>query len=547
MSSDLNTPLRVSENVLRVEADNRADKVEVVFSSGPTVLVKLGETLLRVAEANQVPLESGCRMGLCGADPVRILAGAENLSPPSGGERATLRRVGLPPDCRMACVARVRGAVCVSPTVERGASPSSPPAPPFVPKVGTRELTCDVRRVVVIGNGAAGTTAAVELRERHSEAEITVLGAEPYDFYNRMIVHELVTESLAINQLYLLPRDWADSRRVRYLRGVSARSINRTRQEVLTDEGEVLSYDRLILATGARCFVPSIEGVGLRGSFVLRTIDDAVQLQQHIRGRRCRSAVIIGGGLLGLEAAFCISKLGVRVFVLDRAPWPLSRQLDQPAGALLAQLMNDLGIRVVSQTQARQIVGSEWVEGVILSNGQQIKAELCLVATGITPDVSLAQAAGLTIDRGIVVDAHMQTSDPHVYAVGDAASYQGQVFGLWTAAVDQAHIAVENLLGGNVQYNGTVPPTKLKVAGIDVHSVGEINAGGEAGQDLRVDDGGVRKYRKLVLREGRVCGGVLIGHPDLHDVVSEAVKSRIDVRDQLGDLERGTWSVLAAR
>jgi NAD(P)H-nitrite reductase large subunit len=189
------------------------------------------------------------------------------------------------------------------------------PAPGFA-------ISEDVRRVVVIGAGAAGVNAAVEVRKLHPEGEVTLIGDEPYDFYNRMAIGKLVSEATAIDKLYLMPRDWAAARRIRYLRGVSSTAIDRTKREVRTDEGESIPYDRLLLATGAQSFVPEIEGFGLEGTFVLRTIEDAVQVQQYIRRQRCRRALIIGGGLLGLEAAHSITELGAYAFVLDRNEWP---------------------------------------------------------------------------------------------------------------------------------------------------------------------------------------------------------------------------------
>ena len=213
--------LKVAETVLRAQTEDRAERTEVVFMPGPTVLARLGDSLLRVAQANQVPLESGCRMGLCGADPVRILHGLEHISPPTAGERATLKRLGLPADCRMACTARVRGPVTLTPGLDL--EQEHEPEIESAPVAATRaEQPPDVQRVIVIGNGVAGVTAAVELRELSEKLEITVLGEESYDFYNRMIINQVMTEELAIRQLYLMPHDWAETRRIRYRRGTAA-------------------------------------------------------------------------------------------------------------------------------------------------------------------------------------------------------------------------------------------------------------------------------------------------------------------------------------
>lgn len=548
LGSEHGTPSKGDDRVSRAPDEPRAEEVEVAFTPGPTVLAKGGETLLELAEANQVSMEAGCRMGMCGADPVRIAAGMDNLSPILTAERATLERLGLPAGCRMACSAHVQGPVTVVPTTDPVALQEEPaattPAGGMTPTPGFT-INEDVRRVVVIGAGVAGVNAAIELRKLHPAAEITLLGDEPYDLYNRMAIGKLVSEATAIENLYLMPRDWATTKRIRHLRGVSAIAIDRTQREVTTDEGEAIPYDRVLLATGARSSVPEIEGSDLGGTFALRTIDDAVQVQQYIRRQRSRRALIIGGGLLGLEAAHSISQLGVYAFVLNRNEWPLNRQLDGPAGALVGRLLQDFGIAVLPWAEPRRIFGTEQVEGVVLSDGRKMGVDLCLVATGIQPNVELAREAGLAVRRGVVVDDRMATSDPHIFAAGDVTEHEGRVQGLWPTSMEQAHVAATNLLGGDLRFTGAVVPVKLKVPGIDVLAIGETEAPGEGGRELRFGDRNLRRYRKLVLADGKVCGAILIGHAELTEPVSRAVEANVDVTPFLASLERGDWSVLS--
>jgi nitrite reductase (NADH) large subunit len=548
IGSALGASSKGDDRVLRAHDETRAEKVEVAFTPGPAVLAQGGETLLEVAEANQISMEAGCRMGMCGADPVRITAGMENLSPVLAAERATLERLGLPTGCRMACSARVQGPVTVVPTTDPVALQEEPAA--TAPEGGTTPtpdftISDDVRRVVVIGAGVAGVNAAIELRKLHPEGELTLLGDEPYDLYNRMAIGKLVSEATAIEKLYLMPRDWATAKRIRHLRGVSATAIDRTKREVATDEGEIIPYDRVLLATGAQSSVPEIEGSDLDGTFVLRTIDDAVQVQQYIRRQRSRRALIIGGGLLGLEAAHSISQLGVYAFVLNRNEWPLNRQLDGPAGALLGRMLQDFGIAVLPWAEPRRIFGTERVEGVVLSDGRRMGVDLCLVATGIQPNVELAREAGLAVGRGVVVDDRMTTSDPHTFAAGDVTEHEGRVQGLWPTSMEQAHVAAANLLGGDLRYTGSVVPVKLKVPEIDVLAIGETVARGEGERELRFEDRNLRRYRKLVLRDGKVCGAILIGHAELAEPVSRAVEANVDVTPFLASLDRGDWSVLS--
>lgn len=529
---------RVAAAVLRAYAGARPDRIEVRFSPGPTVLARPGESLLRIAEANQVPLESGCLAGVCGADAVQVLAGGEHLSPPAPAEAAALRRLGLPRDCRMACTARVRGPVTVAPGIE-ASSQKWQPAPAQLTDAG------GVRRVVIVGSGVAGVTAALELRERQPELDITLVGAEPHDFYNRMVVNRLLTGPTTVDRLALMRRDWAELRGIRCLRGVRAHHIDSQRGLVTTDSGALLSYDRLLLATGAESRIPPIDGFGIPGTFVMRTIEDALQLQEHIRDQRCRRVVVIGGGLLGLEAAASLSQTGVRVSVVEQAPWPMPRQLDGPAGAVLAQLLADLGIKVVLDAHTRRIQRAERVQGVELADGQRLKADAVLVAAGIAPNVALAGSAGLAIKDGIAVDDFLRTSDPRIFAAGDAAAHEGRVQGLWAVGVEQGQVAAINMLGGACRYRSAVPPTRLKVPGIDVISVGEVAATGDDVVAIRAPESDERRYRKLVVRGGRACGAILVGYHELHDAVAEAVVEQRDLGAALPALERGDWSAVA--
>jgi nitrite reductase (NADH) large subunit len=541
-------PVRVADSVLKVQGQMRLTQIPVIFNPGPTVLARGGETLLDLAEGNGVALESGCRMGACGADPVRLLAGAENLSTIGGAERATLERLGLDAACRMACCARVQGPVTVAPVVDQaadaGGSAATAPALSSEPATPTFTVSADVRRIVIIGNGVAGVTAAVELKKLVPDLSITLLGEESYDFYNRMAVDKLVREATAIEKLYLMPRDWAATRRVEHLPSTPAAAIDREARQVIAQDGRTFPYDRLILATGARGATPGIEGFDLRGVFILRTIDDAVQIQQHIRRRRCTSALVIGGGPLGLEAAHSMSHLGVRVTVIDRGPWPMNRQLDEAAGGLLRQMMKDLGVMILPQSQVKRLLGAGWVEQAELADGRMIKVDICLAAAGIAPAVDLARAAGLDVKRGVAVDDRMATSDPNVFAIGDVAELQGRVIGLWPAGVEQAQVAAINVLGGDRRYQPANPPMKLKVAGIDLLSVGDIVVPEEDGREVRGEVGEARTYRKLILKGTTVRGGILIGNADLADSVTAAVERRLDVADLLPALDAGDWSVL---
>jgi NAD(P)H-nitrite reductase large subunit/ferredoxin len=534
-------PSHPADELLRVAEAVHAGEVSVAFTTGPTVRAKKGEKLLDIAEASQVPIEHGCRMGMCGSDPVRIIEGEENLSAMRSAERRTLERLGLGAGCRMACVSRVEGPVVVDPNP----TPEEPADEPTPAVAVDRAGKTEIGRVVVIGAGVAGVTAAEELRHVLPEAALTLIGDEPYAFYNRMGITRLVSESVSIESLYLNRDDWAESRKIDYRRGVPVTAIDRENRAVALADGERVPYDRVVIATGATPLVPPIDGFGAEGSFVLRTIDDAVQMQQHVRRHRCRTAVVLGAGLLGLEAAYYLTQLDIRVVMLDRGPWPLSRQLDEHAGALLWEMLHDLGIELLPQVQAERIVADELVRGIDLVDGGAIDAELCLVATGVVPSSELAEAAGLDVAGGVTVDDAMQTSDPHIYAVGDVVDHQGRRYGLWPASVEQAQVAATSMVGGEAAFSLLAQPARLKVPGIDLLSIGAVEASGEDSRTVVVSAYGTRRYRKLVLDEGRLAGAIVLGDPELFDDVTAGVEQGIDLSADLEALEHGKWQALS--
>jgi nitrite reductase (NADH) large subunit len=505
-------------------------ETEVAFADGPRLLVKPGTPLLDVAEGAEQPIEAGCRMGVCGADPVCVMAGMEHLSELGADEKATLERLGLDPAVnRMACCARVHGPVTVSTTPRRDAGPTA-----------TIEFPFDraVERVVVIGNGIAGVTVADHIRRRHPDCSIDVVAAEPHPLYNRMGISRLIHGRSAMVGLHLLPDAWYDDNRVTCWLNTRAVEIDREAGEVRLGTGERLVFDRLILATGSDAFVPEIEGFGGPGSFVLRAAADALAIRDFVQRDGAQRAVVAGGGLLGLEAAYALHKLGLRTVVLEHGPSLLRRQLDERAGELLRSYLVNLGIDVLVGASAVAVDP----EGVTLADGRRLPADVFLVAAGISPSTGLAERAGLDVGRGVLVDDRLRTSDPRILAAGDAAEWRGSVLGLWPVAVEHAEIAAENAIGGSREYTGTVPVTMLKVLGVELLSVGEI--AGE--REIAMEDGEALRYRKLVLdAEGRATGAILLGHPQYAQAATAAVRESRPLDHVADALERGDWDALS--
>ena len=393
---------------------------------------------------------------------------------------------------------------------------------------------------------------AVDVRFQPAYECFDVVANEPYPLYNRMGIARLVYGSSAMVGLQLLPDAWYEENRVTCWLNTFATGLDRARRELTLGTGETLAYDRLILATGSDSFVPPIEGYGMPGTFVLRRAADALAIRGFAQEHRAGHAVVAGGGLLGLEAAYALHKIGLHVTVLERSGALLSRQLDARAAELLRDYLEGLGLHITLECKAVQLrSGGEdgrpaRLRDVVLGGGRTLSADVFLVAAGIVPLVELARESGLEVGKGVVVDDALRcTSDPDVFAVGDVAEHRGRVYGLWPAAVEQGEIAAENALGGKRVYEGTLPVTMLKVLGVDLLSIGRF-AGEEGDEVIALEDSEEHSYRKLVIAEGRIVGAILIARQQDAPLVTDAVKEGRDVSGLLEELRRGEWDVLGA-
>ncbi|HZC70949.1 MAG TPA: FAD-dependent oxidoreductase [Jatrophihabitans sp.] len=501
---------------------------------GEQLVVKAGETLLEVAERARLPIEAGCRLGVCGADPVTVVEGIDRLSPVEEDEANTLRRLGLADDCRMACSARVLGDCRVSLTATKA-------------EVGAGVLSSapysqDVKSVVVIGGGVAGITTADFVRRMHPECEIHVVGREAHAVYNRMGISRLIYGRSAMHGLYLLPEEWCEEHRITCWLNTIATRIELAKRVVVLGTGERLSWDRLVLAMGSSAFVPALPGFGTAGTFVVREADDGIRIRAHVQRTGARSAVVAGGGLLGLEAAHALVELGLQVTVVERGDRLLARFVDARTSELLQSFLANAGIRVRTERTAASVSGDGQCHAVTLDSGEELPADVFVVAAGITPNAELAAAAGIVVNRGVVVDDTLRTSAPDVFGVGDVAEVFGAVHGLWPVAVSQAEVAAANVVGGERHLEPYEPVAILKGVGIDLAAAGRID--GCAGDEVIVGEEAARHvYRKLVLRDGKVVGGIVLGVPGLVPRLTSAVRHNRDVSTILPRLRAGRWEL----
>jgi nitrite reductase (NADH) large subunit len=300
------------------------------------------------------------------------------------------------------------------------------------------------------------------------------------------------------------------------------------------------------MATGGRPFVPPCAGTEKDGVFTLRTLDDAVAIKTYAQG--VSTAVVIGGGLLGLETARALRTAGLGVTVVEFFPYLLPRQLDPEGAEVLQSLLEAQGLRVITGATTEAVLGNVCADCIRLKDTRIVKGDLVLFSTGIRSEVTLAQAAGLDVHRGIVVDDHLQTSAEDVFAAGDAAEFQGRVYGIIPPAIDQARVAAANMVSpGSAPYTGTLPATTLKVAGAELTSLGEAVVEEEEYTHIRYADTAAGRYRKLVLRDGHVVGAILLNDKERVRPITQLIERSVDVSayaDQLLDDDFDLQSLL---
>jgi nitrite reductase (NADH) large subunit len=365
-------------------------------------------------------------------------------------------------------------------------------------------------RVVIVGNGVSGITAARRLRELSPDARLTILTREPYHYYYRPRLPDVVAGSVGIEDIVVNAPEWYASRGIDVRLSARVASVDGAGRAVVLEDGERVDYDRLLLASGADPVVPSIDGVDKRGVFTLRSADDALAIRE--RAASATSAAVIGGGLLGLETARGLAAHGVPVKVLEYADWLLPRQLDEAGARILEADVATRGIDVVTRARCAGVEGKEAVSGVSFEDGSALAADLVVVSTGVRSTVGFLEGSGVEIGRGVVVGPDMQTSLPGVYAVGDVAEFEGAVWGIIPIALKQAEVAARVVAGdGGALYSQAAPHTTLKMAGVDVFSAGAVRCeGGDCVEHVRIDED-ARLYRKVVVRGGVIVGAIVVG------------------------------------
>ncbi len=386
------------------------------------------------------------------------------------------------------------------------------------------------QKLVIIGNGMAPGRMLEHLLEAAPDAyDITIFNAEPRVNYDRIMLSPVLSGEKSYEEIVIHGDGWYIEHGIMLYKGHKIVEIDREGKTVTSDHGEVASYDKLVIATGSVPFIIPVPGKDLQGVLSYRDLDDVNAMLLAAQSRD--KAVVIGGGLLGLEAAAGLQSRGMDVTVLHLMPSLMERQLDPAAGYLLEKALEDRGIKVITKANTKAIRGETRVEGVELEDGTVIPATLVVMAAGIRPNAWLAKEAGLEVNRGIVVGEGMQTSDPDIYALGECAEVGGQVYGLVAPLYEMARVAANHLAGeGTASFVHADTPTKLKVTGIDLFSLGDF-AEGEDREEIVLRDAAAGVYKRLVLQDNKIIGTVLYGETADGAWFNDLKKKETDVSD----------------
>jgi nitrite reductase (NADH) large subunit len=413
------------------------------------------------------------------------------------------------------------------------------------------------KRLVVIGNGMAGARVVEEVLQRAPGSfDITMFGAEPYGNYNRILLSNVLNRTQSASEIFINPLEWYERNNITLHAGVKAVKIDRDRRVVvgktldrkalayaLGDAGATATplveapYDHVIIATGSRPFVPPMEGFGGPGTFLFRTIDDCERIADYARD--CKKAAVIGGGLLGLEAARGLLTHGVEVTVLEAAPQLMIAQLDADAGQILKTTMEGMGVKVLCERITTHIVTEGGrVTHLRLKDGSRLDTDMVVVSAGIRPITEIATASGLTVDKAIVTDDQMRTSDPDVFSLGECVQHRGKIYGLVDPIWEQAVVLAEVLTGKNPQaaYLGSRLGTKLKVMGVELASMGETKPAGPDDEVVVYREPRRGIYKKVILRDDKVVGAILLGETETASTLMQFFRGGSKAPENRADL-----------
>jgi len=396
-------------------------------------------------------------------------------------------------------------------------------------------------KVVIIGNNVAGTFSAQNIRNLNENVDIEIYTQEKYPYYSRINLPELISGKVSIDDIIVFKDNWYESKNLKLYLNKRINKINPLEKTILLKEkGESISYDKLILALGSTPNIPPIKNAiemrnDKKGVFTLRNIDNALEIKNYIDNPDVKKAIIIGGGLLGLELANQINNCNLETTVVEFFPQLLPRQLDEECGIMLKEEIEGRGINVILNAATEEVLGNGRVTGIRLKGGQQFDANVILIQAGITPTIDLAKEADIKTNIGIVVNEFLETSKKDIYAVGDCIEYNNKIWGIIPACMEQSKIVASSILEKKkVKYGGTTPKNTLKIMGLDLTSIGIIDPSKEAGggwEILRKADKKDCCYQKIVLKDNYLKGAILFGESNALSYVYSKIEQNVSKED----------------
>ncbi|OGW57281.1 MAG: pyridine nucleotide-disulfide oxidoreductase [Nitrospirae bacterium RBG_16_43_8] len=395
-------------------------------------------------------------------------------------------------------------------------------------------------KYIIIGNGVAGTTAAINIRKIDHEGEITILSDEAYPFYSRIRLVEYISGDTDENGLVIYKDAWYEKNNIKLLLNTPVSEIDKNKKEVITHSGHILKYDTLLIAAGGLSFVPPIAGSDKKGVFTLKTIKDAIEIKKY--AEQSKRVVLIGGGVLGLEIGNSLRKTGHSVFVVEFFPRLLPRQMDKEGAEILKTQMEKTGFAFFLGAKTREITGDENIKSIILDGGTIIECDMVIISAGVKPNAELADKLGIKCNKGIPVNDALETEINDIYAAGDIAEHRGVCYGIWPAAEEQGKIAGINMAGGSSIYIGTLPSNILKIAGINLISAGDIDPDKNLEAIVQKDSESFI-YKKLVIKDDSIAGCILYGNIDNWKKIKKAMDEKKDISCIKTDLEK--WNLEA--
>lgn len=376
--------------------------------------------------------------------------------------------------------------------------------------------------IVIIGGGVAAVNVADTVSARNKKAKITIISKEKFLPYYRTRLTELLDTEIPMERMEIKKQSWYDERNIKLMLGEEVTSILPEEKNIVLGNGEKIKYDSLVIASGARCFIPPFENKDLENVRVIRELAETYEIIET--AKKCKKVVVIGGGVLGLEAAWGLKNLGLDVTVLEVMPRIMPRQLDEKGSNLLEKMIKDSGVNILTNVKIKGFAGDKKVEKVLLEDGRELEAELVIVSAGIVPNKEFALSSGIEVNRGIIVNEKMETSLKDIYACGDIAEFNGKIIGLWQVAMEQGKVVGANICGEEKIYTEQIQPLNFEGMNTQLLSIGCIKPEAEAKEFVLDYNEDKNSYRKFFFDNEILVGALLVGDTAKSVAIMKAVR-----------------------